>query len=195
MSNHEILGVSPTASREEIKKAYRQLSMRYHPDISGGDSGEFLKIKEAYEALIQFNPNHTHNIFTWQKYSYFVIVYGTYYDSSDGSINIDVGFSRDMIYAKIYDKNSIRHSWTLIGLNRGNLNINKKTLLRNNYKFDMHFISSSGRTIVKEFEFDDPRSKIIKLKDKHNTPLFYIRLFLRAIIVIVIYYIIYNIIF
>jgi molecular chaperone DnaJ len=51
---YEVLGVSKSASADEIKKAYRRLAMKYHPDRNkgGGDSeGKFKEAKEAYEVL------------------------------------------------------------------------------------------------------------------------------------------------
>ncbi len=36
---YDVLGVSPDAGADEIKRAYRQLARRYHPDISGDDRG------------------------------------------------------------------------------------------------------------------------------------------------------------
>lgn len=47
-----ILGVSPTATQDEIKAAYRRLAMKHHPD-RGGDVDEFQKIKAAYEQLMK----------------------------------------------------------------------------------------------------------------------------------------------
>src|SRR3954452_21540780 len=49
---YEVLGVSPDAGADEIKRAYRQLARRYHPDISGDDrSTAFLEASHAYEVL------------------------------------------------------------------------------------------------------------------------------------------------
>ena len=51
---YEILGVKKTATGEAIKKAYRKLAMKYHPDHSGGDKNaeeKFKKISEAYAVL------------------------------------------------------------------------------------------------------------------------------------------------
>lgn len=49
---YDVLGVSPGAGAEEIKRAYRQLARRYHPDISGDDRGTaFLEVSRAYEVL------------------------------------------------------------------------------------------------------------------------------------------------
>lgn len=47
---YKTLGVSRTATPEEIKKAYRKLARKYHPD-AGGDEAKFKEINEAYEVL------------------------------------------------------------------------------------------------------------------------------------------------
>ena len=47
---YEVLGVSREASLEEIKKAYRKLALKYHPDRNQGDKEAEEKFKEAAEA-------------------------------------------------------------------------------------------------------------------------------------------------
>ena len=47
---YEVLGVSKSASDDEIKKAYRQLAKKYHPDMNPGDKEAEAKFKEANEA-------------------------------------------------------------------------------------------------------------------------------------------------
>ncbi|HTK39830.1 MAG TPA: molecular chaperone DnaJ [Patescibacteria group bacterium] len=48
---YEVLGVSKTASDDEIKKAFRKLAVKYHPDKEGGDEAKFKEANEAYEIL------------------------------------------------------------------------------------------------------------------------------------------------
>ena len=47
---YEVLGVSKTSSDDEIKKAYRKLAKKYHPDMNPGDKEAEVKFKEASEA-------------------------------------------------------------------------------------------------------------------------------------------------
>ncbi len=47
---YEVLGVSKTATEDEIKKAYRVLAKKYHPDMNPGDKDAEAKFKEASEA-------------------------------------------------------------------------------------------------------------------------------------------------
>lgn len=48
---YETLGVSKSASADEIKKAFRRHAVKYHPDKEGGDETKFKEINEAYEVL------------------------------------------------------------------------------------------------------------------------------------------------
>lgn len=47
---HEILGIEPSATQEEIKTAFRRKAMRTHPDRGGSDE-EFRAVVKAYETL------------------------------------------------------------------------------------------------------------------------------------------------
>ncbi len=54
---YKVLGVSPNASDEEIKQAYRRLAKKYHPDLNPGDEAAARKMKEINQAYEQIkNP-------------------------------------------------------------------------------------------------------------------------------------------
>ncbi len=50
MSHYDTLGVSKSASQDEIKKAFRKLASQHHPD-KGGDTAKFQEIQSAYDTL------------------------------------------------------------------------------------------------------------------------------------------------
>ena len=64
---YEVLGVSSTASAEDIQKAYRKLAKKLHPDLNPGDKAaeeKFKKVAGAYDVLGDadkaFNPQESH---------------------------------------------------------------------------------------------------------------------------------------
>ena len=69
---YKTLGISETASQDEIKKAYRSLAKQYHPDREHGDESKMSEINEAYNTLsdsasrerydhMRRNPRHYNN--------------------------------------------------------------------------------------------------------------------------------------
>lgn len=50
-SFYDILGVSKSATQDDIKKAFRTLAHKYHPDKAGGDEQKFKEVSEAYSVL------------------------------------------------------------------------------------------------------------------------------------------------
>jgi DnaJ like chaperone protein len=58
-ADYEILGIEESASDEEVKKAYRQMAVRYHPDkvaslgeeYQKGAKEKFQRIQEAYDNI------------------------------------------------------------------------------------------------------------------------------------------------
>jgi len=67
---YETLGVGRTANNEEIKRAYRRLAMKYHPDRTNGDKTEaearFKECSEAYEILSDENKRRRYDQFGHQ---------------------------------------------------------------------------------------------------------------------------------
>lgn len=48
---YKILGVEKSASADELKKSFRKLAHKYHPDKQGGDEAKFKEVNEAYQIL------------------------------------------------------------------------------------------------------------------------------------------------
>ncbi len=80
---YEILGVSKDASDEEIKKAFRKLAHKYHPDKKGGDETKFKEINEAYQILSDKQKR--------QQYDQF----GQTFEGAGGGANGFGGFSSE----------------------------------------------------------------------------------------------------
>ena len=69
---YKVLGVSKSASAEDIKKAFRKLARRYHPDVNPGDQKseeKFKEINEAYEVLSDITKRRRYDTLgpNWQE--------------------------------------------------------------------------------------------------------------------------------
>ncbi|KAL1214490.1 Chaperone protein dnaJ 8 [Cardamine amara subsp. amara] len=53
LSHYTILGLTPLASQAEVKRAFKRLALKYHPDVHKGHEKDFKEIKSAYECLMQ----------------------------------------------------------------------------------------------------------------------------------------------
>lgn len=119
MSDYNVLGLDHFASIEDVKKAYRKLALKYHPDKNKQNTNDFHKIKTAYENIINghtdnqklLNINFNNIIFAfYQLYNYSQTLFNK-------NINITVKVTLEDIY--YYNLKKIT-----INVKRQNINTN-----------------------------------------------------------------------
>jgi len=165
-SSYELLGIPQTATKEQIKKAYRKLSLVYHPDRPTGNQDMFVRIKSAYEDLMTIKPEQVyrqHDQYEHRTKPYTAIV--SEYITFKGDYHINVTF-RNILYVVSLDGLKSRYSWNTYGLTDGTLIIKKKDLIACGYKFSLKFVPIIGSSVTKEFILTDPRGKFEKFMDK-----------------------------
>ena len=62
---YEVLGIKKSASKDEIKSAYRKLAKKYHPDVNKEKDAEekFKEVQEAYDVLYDDQKRATYDQF------------------------------------------------------------------------------------------------------------------------------------
>ena len=95
---YEVLGVSKTATADEIKRAYRKLAIKYHPDKNPGDKAAEEKFKEAAEAYDVLSDNDKR-----QRYDQFGHNMGPQGFPGGGSYYSGGGMSMDDIFSQFGD--------------------------------------------------------------------------------------------
>lgn len=92
---YEVLGVSKTASEEELKKAYRSLAKKYHPDLNKDDpetaEAKFKEVTEAYEVLSDANKRAKYDQFGHAAFDQTAGGYGGYGGFNGGGFDVDLG--------------------------------------------------------------------------------------------------------
>ena len=110
MNYYSVLGLNPNASDADVKKAYRKLASKHHPD-KGGDIEQFKKVQEAYEKItsgVGNQPEWSKHV--WEDFSraqarpqhrnpdaqiHTEISLSQAYNGTD--VIIDVGYAREII--------------------------------------------------------------------------------------------------
>jgi len=87
---YKILGVSPDASEEEIKKAYRRLAHKYHPDKKGGDEQRFKEINEAYQVLSDKEKRAQYDMARKGGRSFSFEDFETFWRGTEGGFGFDI---------------------------------------------------------------------------------------------------------
>jgi curved DNA-binding protein len=109
---YQILGVQKTASDGEIKKSYRKLAMKYHPDHTKGDKGaeeKFKKISEAYAVLSDKEKRKEYDTFGAEGFGQRFSQEDIFRGFDFGDIFKEFGFGRSSFFGN--RRGSARHSY------------------------------------------------------------------------------------
>jgi len=154
---YRLLGLPQTATKEEIKKAYRTLSKRYHPDMPNGNSEIYIKIKEAYEILAKGEPVPVQPPPPTKRDMTPYVLVANSYISSDGKCIIFLN-ARNIDYVFIDRIPMDEYKWTLGSSIAGRIEILENDMFKYGYQFNLVFVAYDGNVIFKPIKLKDPRN-------------------------------------
>jgi curved DNA-binding protein len=102
---YKILGVNRNASKEEIRKAYRQLAMKYHPDRNKGDKvseERFKEVNEAYAVLSDGEKRKQYDMFGAEGFQQRFSQEDIFRNFDFGQVFREFGFGSEDLFGRIF---------------------------------------------------------------------------------------------
>jgi len=167
-----ILGVKENSSNEEIKKAYRKLSLKFHPDKNDGDSffeERFKEIQEAYETLSNsdkrknYDVKHRNTSSTESNKNYIPVIEYFKCDNTEFEYGKEITFTwkclnSDICELKPFGKVSSVGSKTVKIKDFENPHLNFELVATNNYLKK----KTSSKLVLQNITHRNLRAKIIE---------------------------------
>lgn len=210
-----ILGIELDANEKEIKKAYRKLSLKFHPDKNQGDvffEKRFKEIQEAYETLSDKSKRRIYNSeFKKREYQK-----GYYKSTTDKSKKGEIIYFEASKY-KISDGDEITFSWATTKITRvklscfngslpttGKMTLKIKSKESNPLTISLKAYDATGNTFRKEItinfvnkeqseEVKDKRNVKDNIQTKKKSKALKLKPLIYFVILIICFYMIYNI--
>ncbi len=104
---YKILGVSKSSTQEELKKKYRKLALKYHPDRNKGEKkaeNEFKRINEAYAVLSDPKKRKQYDTYGSTRFHQRFSQDDIFHGFDVGDILKDFGFSSDDIFSSLFGR-------------------------------------------------------------------------------------------
>ena len=108
---YEILGVQKTASEDDMKKAYRKLALKYHPDRNPGNKQaeeQFKEINEAYAVLSDKDKRKEYDTYGMGGFQQKYTQEDIYRGFNIGDLYKDLGFGTGDIFSMIFGRQPTR---------------------------------------------------------------------------------------